>query len=287
LTSMVSYAKFQKVEDSDEEAENAHSDTLRGEEMSRRRDKQEQMSRWLKEMIAGVQRDEAEGKRDYQSSANKQPVRKVTREERDALAMFIVICYTTDGDTNLSRHQEITRIILDYRWMQDDPALLELLCRVHLRVSNSKELTDLEENKLMNAMVLSAINTLAAAAESEKGSNLVELFSQICTPTTEKQRELRRKWETKEFAKEAILTSMFPDLAKYKDYSPPEAQDFTKWELALYILMAVIAIALFGVVMYMTMHLSTKTSRRAHHVSSDLPAPSPPAIEVLPERGEL
>eukprot|EP00971_Amphidinium_carterae_P041016 805511-Amphidinium_carterae.1 len=108
--------------------------------MSRRRDRQEQMSRWLKDMIAGVQRDETGGKRDYQSPSNKRPFRKVTREERDALAMFMVICYTgSDADTNLSRHAEMTRIILDHKWMQDDPATLELLCRVHLRVSNSKD----------------------------------------------------------------------------------------------------------------------------------------------------
>eukprot|EP00434_Breviolum_minutum_P041452 symbB.v1.2.036872.t1/scaffold5310.1/size28534/4 len=46
---------------------------------------------------------------------------------------------------------------------------------------------------------------------------LLEVINTICTPTTPQAQEMRLKWQKKEYGKDALFDSLFPDLKQFKD----------------------------------------------------------------------
>merc|ERR1711879_274545 len=128
-----------------------------------------------------------------------------------------------------------------------------LLCRVHNHAmkdggeGGGRHARDYEdpENHRMRSMVLSGINTLAAPKRAKCAAGLLELFTQICTPKTEAARDLRRKWQTKEFAKDALFDSLFPDLRQYADDNGDDGFGSDFWIIVVLGLLAIVGIIAF------------------------------------------
>lgn len=144
------------------------------------------------------------------------PYRSVTKEERKVLAMLIALSEFATGETNLTRHPELLELVRHHRWLEEDPQVLELLCRIHNGAMRraGKDVGDMEasEDGRMRELLMCGINTLAAPQRAKVSGGILSLISQICTPTDEAARENRRKWQQKEFAKEALFDSLFPDM---------------------------------------------------------------------------
>jgi len=146
----------------------------------------------------------------------------LTKEERKIVAMFCVVSHFDDGQTNLERHPQMLDLVRHNRWLEEDPGTLELLCRIQassLKRSGKKQDGPQEDPQeaRMRDMLVSGMNTLAGAKKCKLPGGLLEMITAICTPTTDKAREMRVKWQKKEYAKEALLESMFPELRDSRD----------------------------------------------------------------------
>ncbi|CAE8676494.1 unnamed protein product [Polarella glacialis] len=173
------------------------------------------------------------------------PYREVNREELRVLAMFICLTHFDDGETNLSRHPEILEMVRHHRWLEQDPGTLEFLCRVHNLNMKEDAPKPTTKDVRLKAMVLSAINTIAAAKKAKCVGGLLELINQICTPTTPEAREHRIKWQKKEFGKDALFDSLFPDLRELKDKEGDEDNDWTE----VYVMIAFIVVIVLVLVL--------------------------------------
>lgn len=141
--------------------------------------------------------------------------RDVSKEERSVLAMLVSLSYFESGETNLHRHPQLLDLMRQNRWLEEDPGTLELLCQVHGLDLNYGTKATGDKNapeQRFRSMVICGINTLAAAPKSGCKGGFLELVTLICTPDAEKAKEFRTKWEKKEFGKEALLASVFPEL---------------------------------------------------------------------------
>lgn len=187
-----------------------------------------------------------------ESKENTTPMRNVTKAEREVMAMLIAMSHFEEGDTNLDRHAMILDLVRQNRWLEEDPGSLELLCRVHNHVMKGgedssrgryqgKDYEDPEQFRMRN-MCLSGINTLAAPKRTKCVGGLLELFTQICTPETEPHRELRRKWQTKDFAKDALFDSLFPDLKQYSDGEEDDGFGSDFWIMVVLGVLAIVGI---------------------------------------------
>merc|ERR1711933_296439 len=155
-----------------------------------------------------------------------------------------------EGTTNLDRHPQMLEMCRHHRWLEEDPGVLELLCRIHnasMRKagSDSHRTEDDPSEGKMRSICMSGINTLAAPKKCNCPGGLLELVSQICTPTTDEGRENRKKWQKKEFAKDALFDSLFPDL---KQYSDEEKSEESMWEI--YLLLALIILIIGGIIAF-------------------------------------
>merc|ERR1719198_1188290 len=157
-----------------------------------------------------------------------------------------------EGDTNLDRHALMLDLVRHHRFLEEDPGTLELLCRVHNHVMKdggehgrqTREFEDPESHRMRN-MVLSGINTLSAPKRSKCPGGLLELFTLICTPETEDAKEMRRKWQKKDFAKDALFDSLFPDLRQYADDNMDDGLGSDFWIIVVLGLLAIVGIIAF------------------------------------------
>jgi len=265
---MNDYKKWDNIEDSDEEVEKRQNRcrSYEDEAAESRRCLQAEIDNWLRRQISKLPRDGDPTTKRLQASmpeigANRTaptPFRNVSKAEREALAMLIAVSHFEEGDTNLDRHAIMLDLARHHRWMEEDPGALELLCRVHNHVMkegsehggrHTREFEDPEHHRMRN-MVLCGINTLSAPKRAKCPGGLLELFTLICTPTDEASRELRRKWQTKDFAKDALFDSLFPDLRQYTDDNMDDGFGSDFWIIIVLGLLAVVGIIAFIVLYY-------------------------------------
>lgn len=227
---MNDYRKWDQIADSDDEQENIKQprdpETLDA-DIERLREEQAEAERWLRKMLALlIKNDEMSKPGRYDAPElirkNVVPYRKASHEELKILAMLLVVSHFEEGGTNLTRHPQMLELVRHNRWLEEDPGTLELLCKVHTSHSMSSKGPDLgsqetSKEQRMRAMCLSAINTLAAPKKAGCSGGLLELFNRICTPSNAQNHDLRVKWQSKEFAKDALFDSMFPDMKGLKD----------------------------------------------------------------------
>lgn len=277
----MNYSKWDAIEDSDEENEKrqARYKSYQNEEHESRRQQQVEVDSWLRRTISKLPREGDPNTKRLRESmpeiggANRAPapIRMVTKTEREALSMLICLSHFEEGDTNLDRHPLMLDLTRHNRWLEEDPGALELLCRVHNHVmkgegggDNARHTREFEdpENHRMRNMTLSAINTLAAPKRAKCPGGLLELFTQICTPETEAARELRRKWQTKEFGKDALFDSLFPDLRQYTEDNGDDGFGNDFWIIVVLALLAVLGIIAF-IVLYYSGALATPSRTKA------------------------
>jgi len=185
---------------------------------------------------------------------NQLPMRKVTSEERKVLAMLVAVSHFEEGETNLDRHPQLLTLVRQNRWLEEDPGTLELLCRIHNtllkqgteggeeRVVNE----DAELDARMRHMILSAINTLAAPKGAKCEGGLLDMITKICTPETDAARDLRVKWQKKEFGKDAIFDSLFPNMR-----AEVEEDKGNDWEIWVILGLIVLSLVGFGIMAYL------------------------------------
>mmetsp|Transcript_40140 Transcript_40140/g.93247 ORF Transcript_40140/g.93247 Transcript_40140/m.93247 type:complete len:281 (-) Transcript_40140:61-903(-) len=277
---MNDYSKWDNIRDSDEEDESKarQPEPFDSEEVEKVRKDQELVERWLRKQITQLQRGEvAHRPPELRELA---PYRKATKEERQVLAMLIVISHFEEGKTNLDRHPQLLELVRHHRWLEEDPGTLELLCRVQQTAMRKGKggdgdggatiQEDPEEARLRD-MCMSGINTLAAPKKAKCVGGLLELVTLICTPATDNARELRKKWQKKEFAKDALFESLFPDLRNYQDEISQDMGMKEVWVIlaVLFLLIIVVFLIMYGPSMPV-------------FVRSPLPAPAPsrPAHET-------
>mmetsp|Transcript_101389 Transcript_101389/g.295388 ORF Transcript_101389/g.295388 Transcript_101389/m.295388 type:complete len:286 (-) Transcript_101389:120-977(-) len=273
---MNDYSKWDKLQDSDEEQEPKPSPELE-DEAERCRVEQELVERWLRKEV--VQLNKAQEPQRPPELKELAPYRKITKEELKVLAMLLVLSHFDEGKTNLDRHPQMLELARHHRWLEEDPGTLELLCRVHSQSMRKGSgggssgtggphggatLQDTPEDQRMRQICFSGINTLAAPRKAKCAGGLLELVTMICTPASEHARELRKQWQKKEFAKDAIFASLFPDLQKYSEESQSDSGMKEVWVvLAVLLLIAIVIMLAF---LGPSVPFYTRT-----------PAPSPPA----------
>lgn len=264
----MNYSKWDKIADSDEENESKQrkTDSIEEEKLICRREMQAEIDMWLRRQINRLPRDGETSSRkptmpEY-SSATKvppTPIRQVTKGEREVLAMLIAVSHFEEGQTNLDRHPAMLDLVRHHRWLEEDPGCLELLCRIHNHVMKEGDEyggggrgrgNDDPESHRMRNMVLSAINTIAAPKRAKCPGGLLELFTVICTPETEAARELRLKWQRKEFGKDALFDSLFPDLRAYADEKMEDGLGSDFWIIVVLGLLAIVGIVAFILLYY-------------------------------------
>lgn len=224
---MNDYSKWDKLQDSDEEQEinerNAASVQNQDAEWFLR--EQDLVDQWLRKKISMLPKGKGESERPPELTDQTPTFRKVTKEERKVLAMLIVLSHFEEGTTNLDRHPQMLDLVRHHRWLEEDPGTLELLCQVHnqnMKKSDSSggsgtTVKESDDDIRMRAMCLSGINTLAAPRKTGCTGGLLELVTMICTPANDRARDLRKKWQKKDFAKDAIFDNLFPELRKYRE----------------------------------------------------------------------
>jgi hypothetical protein len=251
---MNDYSKWDKLADSDDEdrgKQEAFSSAYH-EEQEEARKLQEDVDTWLRRSMSKLGRDQ-----DYKRPPELREYvqyRQVTKDERKVLAMLCVLSHFEEGTTNLDRHPQILELCRHHRWMEEDPGSLELLCRIHNNSmkrsgsDNHSRMPDDPSESKMRAICMSGINTLAAPKKCDCPGGLLELVTQICTPTTEAGRENRKKWQKKQFAKDALFDSLFPDLKQYKDENLDDGGMKELWIFGAVILLLLVAalLILFG-----------------------------------------
>lgn len=303
---MNDYSKWDKLQDSDEEPEPSRPEPER-EELEQFRADQEIVEQWLRKQLLQLKKAEEAprpgepggpyrppepgGFRPPELSQRYElaPYRKCSKEEFKILAMLIVISHFEEGMTNLDRHPQMLDLVRHNRWLEEDPGTLEFLCRVHSQAmrkgggggpggagpSGGATLQDSPEEMRLRNMCLSGINTLAGPKKARCPGGLLELVTLICTPASDSARELRKKWQMKEFAKDAIFESLFPDLKKYNEEEKDSGMKEVWVVLAVLVLfILVVLLILFGPSMPI-------------YSGSPSPAPSPSAPPSGHETSEL
>jgi len=283
---MADYSKWDSLADSDEERESKQraAETLEADESDRQRQDQEEVEQWLRKQVAQLQRTE-EPQRPPELK-ELMPYRKTTKDERKVLAQLLVVSYFEEGKTNLDRHPQMLELARHHRWLEEDPGTMELLCRVHNQVMKAagegapKGAETASADARMRNMCLCAINTLAAPKIAKCSGGLLELVTLICTPPTERARELRVKWQKKEFAKDAIFDSLFPDLRQHAE----ESGDMGMKEI--WVCLAIVALLLIVMLLMFYSPGVAPTFGRSPR-PTPAPAPPPPIAHQRPAAGEL
>lgn len=263
---MPDYSKWAKLEDSEEENEVRQREeaSLKQAKFDTHRDLQGEIDGWLRRALHRLPKDDTPEQLKATMPEFSQahthavrPFRKITEKERQALSFFIAVNWFEEGETNLDRHAQILDVIRHDRWLEEDPGTVELLCRLHNHAmkdsetknpAHSQSHLDGDTHK-MRLMVLTAINTLAAPKRAKCSKGLLEMFNLVCTPEDEAGREMRLKWQKKEFGKDALFESLFPDLKAYQDGE----MDDDKGEF--WIVLGLCVLALVGIVAFAYMYM--------------------------------
>jgi len=300
---MNDYSKWDKIVDSDEEREKEDLaqklvNEAREDTTEKVRDEQLMVEQWLRRNLSVLLKSEDDakyGKRDPYAAPeliqkSQLPFRKPNKEDMKVLAMLMVLSHFEEGQTNLVRHGQILDLCRHHRWLEEDPGALEFLCRLHNL--NMKQSDDKgrpppgsQETKIdgrCRSMCLCAINTLAGPAKAKCAGGVLELFNLICTPSDPNGHELRLKWQKKEFGKDALFDSLFPDLKSYKDEHDNSDNDW--WEIWLMLGFIVVIIVGLGCVMYYGFPNSSKQAKTTTTTTiTTLAAAATSAVEAVTE----
>lgn len=274
---MNDYSKWEQLEDSeDEKIEKAEQEQekARAEYQEECRAEQAEVEKWLRRYQTLLVKAEAEPSqarpRDPYAPPeliknSQQPFRKASRDDLRVLSMLMVLSHFEEGGTNLTRHPQLLDLVRHNRWLEEDPGAMELLCRVHNyhmkqaedkgRAPTAPEQEKLEQR--FRSMCLSAINTLAAASKAGCPGGLLEVVNLICTPTTKSAKELRVKWQQKEFGKDALFDSLFPDLKQFKEEYDSKGGWWEVWLMLGFIVLLFVGL---GALMYLTAPLSKQST---------------------------
>mmetsp|Transcript_133679 Transcript_133679/g.250113 ORF Transcript_133679/g.250113 Transcript_133679/m.250113 type:complete len:333 (-) Transcript_133679:40-1038(-) len=275
------YSKWDNVDDSEEEEETRQRqvESSRQEQSEFLRELQEAIDRWLRKQISRLPRDGHNplgaagryGEPDLHKTPPP-PMRNVTKAERETLAMLVALSDFEEGETNLDRHPMLLDLVRHNRWLEEDPGALELLCRVHHQVmrdtgeKNVEIVADPADTRMRSA-VMCGINTLSAPTRAKCPGGLIELFTKICTPETEAAREMRKKWQTKEYAKDALFDSLFPDLRQYAD-ADKDTDNFN--DIWIIVLLGVLTLIGIGVFIFLFSYSSQDKKRKlAKNMTND------------------
>lgn len=284
---MNDYSKWDKLVDSDDEPQ----DMTRKPDENREqfddllREEQAGAEQWLRRNLALLKKTEEApkyGRQDMHAAPellknSHVPYRDASRDDLRVLAMLLVITNFEEGQTNLTRHPQLLDLVRHHRWLEGDPGTLELLCRMHnlnMKQTDDKHRpppgsAEADLDFKHRSMCLCAINTLAGPEKAKRPGGLLELINLICTPTTPEAHELRLKWQKREFGKDALFDSLFPDLKQYKDTN---STDSDWWEIWLMVIFIVVIIAILGFLMMYGLPLaSPSTSTTTPSVSDSKP----------------
>jgi len=214
---MVDYAKWDKLDaDSEEEPEirKPLAASFDEEDHERSRGLQEEVNQWLKREIMTLRKGPEGSSVPELKRQEPLPYRKVTKQEREVLAMLIAVSHFEEGQTNLTRHPELLELVRHHRWLEEDPGTLELLCRIHndvMRRSGERHAPKESPHDVrMRNMLLSGINTLASPKRAECSGGLLELITRICTPENEAARDLRKCGRRRSLQKMRFSTRCSP-----------------------------------------------------------------------------
>lgn len=246
---MVNYDKWDKIdvessEDSEEDQAVARTkESMHNDEIAKRIEMKEGIERWLRRQIQRLPRDGEEGAPRSVEKRPPLPVRNLTEEERRVVAMFMAMTFFEEGETNLERHADLINMVRQHRWLEEDPGTLELMCRVHHNaMRQADKQTEASEDRTMREMLMCAINCIAAPKRVGCAKGLYELCTLICTPTTDKGRECRKKYQKKEYAKDALFDSLFPDLRHFAEDDKDDDSSSDFWIFLVMGILAVVAI---------------------------------------------
>lgn len=135
---------------------------------------------------------------------------KYPLSQRKLLARFIAVQSKGDEPSNVYRYSDITAIVVQYPEKLLRRSSIDLLCDLHKTMLKSTEDTA-KTNPLMQdaQIVLEALNVLEAIY---RHGSAPDLFEQICNPShSPKAREAAEKYERLEYAKMAMMRSLFGD----------------------------------------------------------------------------
>ena len=135
---------------------------------------------------------------------------KYPLSQRKLLARFIAVQSKGDEPSNVYRYSDITAMVAQYPEKLLRRSSIELLCDLHKTMLKSTEDTAKTNPVMQDAqIVLEALNVLEAIY---RHGSAPDLFEQICNPShSVKAREAAEKYERLEYAKMAMMRSLFGD----------------------------------------------------------------------------
>eukprot|EP00429_Kryptoperidinium_foliaceum_P051944 CAMPEP_0176087142 /NCGR_PEP_ID=MMETSP0120_2-20121206/43624_1 /TAXON_ID=160619 /ORGANISM="Kryptoperidinium foliaceum, Strain CCMP 1326" /LENGTH=236 /DNA_ID=CAMNT_0017420981 /DNA_START=84 /DNA_END=791 /DNA_ORIENTATION=+ len=215
---MADYAKFDKIVDSDDEQQAPEDEEDRGiqtateEERIAQLKQQAEIDRWLKAKLKVIFPPVDQGGPPELDPWDEIAPRKLTDDERQALAMFMVINHFEQFDINIGRHHDILNLARQNRWLEEDPGTIELLCQLQRSITKTGDTLERSDEQA-EAMLVTAINTLAApprAGCSAGYGKIFEFFALVSDPKDSAGWDARAKYVKKEYAAEALFDSLMP-----------------------------------------------------------------------------
>ena len=135
---------------------------------------------------------------------------KYPLSQRKLLARFIAVQHRGDEPSNIYRYADMCAMVAQFSDKLLRRSSTDLLCDLHKEMVKATDSTDKSSPELASAQtVLEALNALEAIT---RHGNAPDFFEQVCNPShSASARDLCEKYERKEFAKMAMMRSMFGD----------------------------------------------------------------------------
>ena len=135
---------------------------------------------------------------------------KYPLSQRKLLARFIAVQHRGDEPSNIYRYADMCAMVAQFSDKLLRRSSTDLLCDLHKEMVKATDSTDKSSPELAGAQtVLEALNALEAIT---RHGNAPDFFEQVCNPShSASARDLCEKYERKEFAKMAMMRSMFGD----------------------------------------------------------------------------
>lgn len=140
---------------------------------------------------------------------------KYPLSQRKLLARFIAVQSKGDQPSNVYRYSDITAMVAQYPEKLLRRSSVDLLCDLHKTMLQGAADMSKSNPVVQDAqIVLEALNVLEAIC---RHGSAPDLFEQICSPShSTKAREAAEKYERLEYAKMAMMRSLFGD-AQYEE----------------------------------------------------------------------
>jgi len=135
---------------------------------------------------------------------------KYPLSQRKLLSRFIAVQHRGDEPSNIYRYTDMCAMVAQFSEKLLRRSSIDLLCDLHKEMVKATTSTDKSSPELASAQtVLEALNALEAIT---RHGNAPDFFEQVCNPShSASAKELYEKYERKEFAKMAMMRSMFGD----------------------------------------------------------------------------